>query len=679
MSSTNHNATEETGPVDPFRSNPAKEAVLRELCDRTGYPLTQENGQRKYGGPPPGWMDPIPGKGCEIFVGKLPRDLFEDELVPVLEQCGKIYELRLMMDFNGNNRGFAFVKYCAQADAKSALKDLNNYEIRKGRLLGVCKSVDNCRLFVGGIPKSKQKSEILIEMQKLTEGVVNVIVYPSAADKMKNRGFAFVEYQDHHTAAMARRKLMHNRPQLWGHQIAVDWAEPEVEVDDDVMAQVKILYIRNLMLNTTDEALEKVFQDVVQAPGAIERVKKIRDYAFVHFNTRENALKCMRTLQGHLLDGAALEISLAKPVDRETYVRYTRAANRQATSEAEETLATATFPYIGQATLDPAAALAYQSYPGAVYYQYPSAPAIQGVPLAQRIAGNMAFPGRQTVQIGGVPQIGAAGVPLGIPGATSGIPGSVGAGRGVTARGRGRGSAARAYQSRGFVGRGLGMMYYRRPLWHPPPQVVSGSVERDVRYDLQPDMELTPINPQSIKHNNQQKSSVQLLEELCKKRQLGIPDYSLHSAHGPNGLLLYIYRVLIPGLSSNQSQQQQQQQGQQPTPVSSPNNLQQSNLSPFTPTKLSIYPEVAKEIAADFVLQKLNSDVTVKSDDVTEDTPNDVTPIYINSPPNGHPVSNGLPPFVNDTQQYNSYVVSNGSFNGNPVTTANGGFQYSSY
>jgi len=50
-----------------------------------------------------------------------------------------------MMDFNGNNRGFAFVKYCAQNDARRALKELNNYEIRKGRLLGVCKSVDNCR------------------------------------------------------------------------------------------------------------------------------------------------------------------------------------------------------------------------------------------------------------------------------------------------------------------------------------------------------------------------------------------------------------------------------------------------------------------------------------------------------------------------------------------------------
>lgn len=45
-------------------------------------------------------------------------------------------------------------------------------------------------------------------MKKVTEGVVDVIVYPSAADKTKNRGFAFVEYESHRAAAMARRKLL---------------------------------------------------------------------------------------------------------------------------------------------------------------------------------------------------------------------------------------------------------------------------------------------------------------------------------------------------------------------------------------------------------------------------------------------------------------------------------------
>lgn len=79
---------------------------------------------------------------------------------------------------------------------------------RNGRLLGVCASVDNCRLFVGGIPKTKKREEILAEMKKVTDGVMDVIVYPSAADKSKNRGFAFVEYESHRAAAMARRKLL---------------------------------------------------------------------------------------------------------------------------------------------------------------------------------------------------------------------------------------------------------------------------------------------------------------------------------------------------------------------------------------------------------------------------------------------------------------------------------------
>ena len=54
---------------------------------------------------------------------------------------------------------------------------------------------------------------------------------------------AFVEYESHRSAAMARRKLLPGKIQLWGHQIAVDWAEPEAEVDEDVMATVIILFI----------------------------------------------------------------------------------------------------------------------------------------------------------------------------------------------------------------------------------------------------------------------------------------------------------------------------------------------------------------------------------------------------------------------------------------------------
>ena len=127
----------------------------------------QENGQRKLG-PPPNYVGEVPSKGCEVFVGKIPRDLFEDEIFPVFEQIGQIYELRLMMDFDGRNRGFCFVTFTKKSHARQAISKLNNFEIRKGRTLGVCSSVDNCRLFVGGIPKSRKKEEILQEIRKGT-------------------------------------------------------------------------------------------------------------------------------------------------------------------------------------------------------------------------------------------------------------------------------------------------------------------------------------------------------------------------------------------------------------------------------------------------------------------------------------------------------------------------------
>lgn len=313
-------------PAVHHQMNPRVEAKINALCQQTGLIMKQENGQRKYTNPQfPG----KPEKGTEIFIGKLPRDLFEDELYPVLAEYGPLFELRMMLDFNGNNRGFCFVTYKTKLESQRALKGINNFEIRKGRLLGACQSVDNCRLFVGGIPKNKKKDEIFEEMTKVTEGVVDVIVYPSAADKTKNRGFSFVEYKDHKAAAMARRKLMPGRIQLWGHQIAVDWAEPEIEVDESIMENVKILYVRNLMLHTTEDTLEASFTQHT-GKGTIERVKKIRDYAFIHFNTRDNALKAMKAMNNSQIDNATIEVVLAKPVDRDNYVRYTRTNERKA-------------------------------------------------------------------------------------------------------------------------------------------------------------------------------------------------------------------------------------------------------------------------------------------------------------------------------------------------------------
>lgn len=213
---------------------------LLELMEETGYAIVQHNGQRKFG-PPPKWTGPPPPKGCEIFIGKLPREIFEDELVPIFSRVGKIYEMRLMMDFSGSNRGYAFVTYTNRADASRAVKELNGYEIREGRQIGVVKSVDNCRLFVGGLPKNKSKEEILEELSKRVAGIVDVILYKNCFDRRLNRGFAFVEFTSHRAAAMARRALVPGYVKLWDQEVMVDWAEPEPDIDDDQMRKVSFI------------------------------------------------------------------------------------------------------------------------------------------------------------------------------------------------------------------------------------------------------------------------------------------------------------------------------------------------------------------------------------------------------------------------------------------------------
>lgn len=175
-----------------------------------------------------------------MFVGKIPRDCFEDELIPVLEDCGRIYDFRLMIDpISGLTKGFGFCTFTDKTEAQQAVKKLDNKEIRPGKKLGVCISVANNRLFVGSIPKTKSKQEIFDEFNKVINGLHDVIVYMSSDQKGKNRGFAFLEFETHQAAALARRKLSSGRIKVWGNVVVtVDWADPQDEPDEEAMSKV---------------------------------------------------------------------------------------------------------------------------------------------------------------------------------------------------------------------------------------------------------------------------------------------------------------------------------------------------------------------------------------------------------------------------------------------------------
>nr|CAB3253827.1 heterogeneous nuclear ribonucleoprotein R [Phallusia mammillata] len=302
----NGNNVGKTGP---------NEEKIKELLDRTDYTLDVTTGQRRYGGPPPKdvYDGPEPGAGCQVFVGRIPRTVFEDEVVPLLEQAGTLWDFRLMMDpLTGQNRGYGFATYTTKEAARECVEQLDNYEIAPKKHLGVCVSQSNVRLFVGSIPKTKTKAEIMEEFSSLTQGLKDVILYLQTEDKNKNRGFCFLEYVDHKSASQARRRLSSNKLKAFNNTISVDWADPIEEPSDEIMAKVKVLYVKNLSMKASEEIVMQTFS----AYGEVERVKKIKDYAFVHFKERDNALKALEELHGLNLEGEPIEISLAKPVDK---------------------------------------------------------------------------------------------------------------------------------------------------------------------------------------------------------------------------------------------------------------------------------------------------------------------------------------------------------------------------
>ncbi|XP_026324859.1 probable RNA-binding protein 46 [Hyposmocoma kahamanoa] len=192
--------------------------------NNTSYSLTQINGQRIYRKAPHAWTGPEPSRNCEVFVGRIPHDCFEDTLVPLFRQAGELFEFRLMINFSGWNRGYAFAMYTTEAEASNAIRMFNNYMIRPSWQLGVCPSINNCRIFISRIPPTTPSAEIVRLLYALTDEVQEVRIRRSIASCA-----AIVEYKSHRGAAMARKALVAAAAAAWGcgARPAVDWSLPQ--------------------------------------------------------------------------------------------------------------------------------------------------------------------------------------------------------------------------------------------------------------------------------------------------------------------------------------------------------------------------------------------------------------------------------------------------------------------
>ncbi|XP_062249913.1 dead end protein 1 [Platichthys flesus] len=200
--------------------NTERVQALETWLKTTDTKLIQINGQRKYGGPPEVWHGPIPGANCEIFISQIPRDSYEDQLIPLFSSVGPVWEFRLMMNFSGQNRGFAYAKYSSSALATEAICMLDGYMLEPGSCIKVCQSIEKRHLCIEELPATTRQEDLLKVLRVMAEGVQNVSLTAGSGIKGVS---AIVSFSSHYTASMAKKILVEVFKKEFALNVSIMW------------------------------------------------------------------------------------------------------------------------------------------------------------------------------------------------------------------------------------------------------------------------------------------------------------------------------------------------------------------------------------------------------------------------------------------------------------------------
>ncbi|CAG2112073.1 unnamed protein product, partial [Medioppia subpectinata] len=249
--------------------------------------ITQHNGQRIYSRYSP--LTP-PAPGCELFIRGLPSDYYEDELVPALEQvgAGPVVTLRLMVNFSGRCRGYAFAEYSNPWAARVAINLLDNRPIKRssGTPISVRLSHDIRTLSVGNVPNDCPLRELAIGLSTATDGVVTVRDVVTGVERSRQ---LVVEYRSHYSAAMARRVLAQGL-YVGANRLTFEWLTPGDT--GDACDEIRTLCVRRLDLRSGRQLLADLF--AFNGALRVDGVRIVRNYlAFVRFRTRLEAQMAM--------------------------------------------------------------------------------------------------------------------------------------------------------------------------------------------------------------------------------------------------------------------------------------------------------------------------------------------------------------------------------------------------
>ncbi|KAF7278028.1 hypothetical protein GWI33_008948 [Rhynchophorus ferrugineus] len=271
----------------------------------------------------------VPEKGSEIYVSKIPTTANIESLVNYFDAVGPFFQIRLMVKDNGAlNRGFAYVSYMNKCQTERALVQLEKQLFQGVVGLQMEISLDNCRIFLGGLPITKSREEIWMHLKHTynVSNIIDIITYKNYVYPGCTRGFVFVVFRTHEEASHFRAKFC-GKLILFGKDIVVDWSIPVMDIPNNILEKVKIIFLRGLPVTQTAQEFRILIEEHLGSIG-IQKTYKHKDYAFIHVASRSLAEEVMSKLSDYYTD-SPVEVEWAKPPNKYSHKSYRLKISRQ--------------------------------------------------------------------------------------------------------------------------------------------------------------------------------------------------------------------------------------------------------------------------------------------------------------------------------------------------------------